>query len=338
MRSAPGRSSSTARASAKRLFGLVTSARTRSPVRPREPKTAEPLPRATPRPPRASESISTSTTSPRRGRVAVWPPASTQRPLIQFLARAPRRLGRLFAHRRGSSADLFAGLFDQPFELFKHAVGLPAAALDQVGDHPLGVAAGHPPPLDRVVDDLLQAIAAQGDAVFEALAEVPDALVEAGSATRVGRFLRRFRFFGGGFASGRFFGARPGFRVFRRFAGRLFFRGHAQLPPISLLVLTVKLHLPALYAGKENFAAVDYLITLGWVGRNVPRPGCDRKGAAPGRPRAAPVARPATDEEARLRRDPARADGQSRLGRSERRGRSARAARRTGRDSRQASS
>jgi hypothetical protein len=78
--------------------------------------------------------------------------------------------------------------------------------------------------------------------VFEALAELLDALVEAGDVGAAGRFFGCFRFrfafgfrFRRRFASGRFFGTRPGFGFFRRFAGRLFFRGHAQLPPVSLL-------------------------------------------------------------------------------------------------------
>ena len=41
--------------------------------------------------------------------------------LAEFLARAARRLGGLFAHRLGPAADLFAGLFDQPFEFARAA-------------------------------------------------------------------------------------------------------------------------------------------------------------------------------------------------------------------------
>jgi hypothetical protein len=93
---------------------------------------------------------------------------------------------------------------------------------------------------------------------FEALAELLDALVEAGRSGLTGRFFRRFRFaFGfrfrrGGFASGRFFGARPGFRFFRRFAG-LFFGGHAQVPPVSLGVGTSRPQKPVSYTGFCGF-------------------------------------------------------------------------------------
>jgi len=193
------------------------------------------------------------------------------RQLAQFLARAPRRLGRLFAHRRRPPADLFARLFDQPFQLLQQAVGLPAAALDQVGDHLLGVAVGHPAPLDGVVDDLLQPVAAQGDAAIEALAELLDALVEPGGAATGGRFFRRFRlrfafcfrFRRGRFPSGRFFGARPGFRFFRRFAGRLVFRGHSQLPPVSLRMSgTTILHLRVPGMRRCRFDLTDYVTTV----------------------------------------------------------------------------
>ena len=80
--------------------------------------------RATPRPPKASESISSSS----------WSAGLVPTALAQLLARPARGLGGLFAHRLGPSADLFARLLDQPFELLQQRVGLPAAALDQVGE------------------------------------------------------------------------------------------------------------------------------------------------------------------------------------------------------------
>src|SRR5262249_38917967 len=154
--------------------------------------------------------------------------------LLEFLARPLRCLGGLLAHGLGAAAYLAPRLFDQPFELPQQRVGLPASLLDQVGEHFLGVAARHPPAFARVVDDLLQAIAAKGDTALEALAELLDALVEAGGRPSGGfsrfGFFRRW-FFGRGFLGGRFFGTRAGFGFFRGFAGGLVFRGHSVSPP-----------------------------------------------------------------------------------------------------------
>ena len=216
-------------------------------------KTTRPSARATPRPPKASESISTSSSSPRRGPRAAGLAGGLS---SSQLFRARARLGRLFADRLGPAADLFAGLFDQSFELAEQRVGLFAAAFDQVAEHLLGVAAGHPAALDGVVDDLLEAVAAERDALLEALAELGDALVEAAGRFAAGvlrsRFFRR-RFSGfafsmrlsrgffrlslcrfGAFAFARFrlsalaFGFRLAFCLFYR----LLFSRPSRLPPV----------------------------------------------------------------------------------------------------------
>src|SRR5262249_12263141 len=105
------------------------------------------------------------------------------------------------------------------FELLQQRVGLASTLLDQVGEHLLCVAAGHPTPLDGVIDDLLQSLAAEGDAALEALAELLDALVEPGYRSTACGFFRRFGFFGCRFLGGGFFASRGGFGFFPRFAG-----------------------------------------------------------------------------------------------------------------------
>src|SRR6185295_2302446 len=104
-------------------------------------------------------------------------PPGRQRRATRSRPRALRRGGVLRLSRPPPVS--LTEFLDQAFELFQQRVCLPPALLDQVGKHLLGVAARHPAALDRVVDDLLQTIAAQGDAALEAVPELLDALVEA---------------------------------------------------------------------------------------------------------------------------------------------------------------
>ena len=184
------------RASAKRFLPFVTSARTRSPGSPPATKTTKPSARATPRPPKASESISTSSRSPLRG------------------ARVRRRVG--LRSRTPLAGEFPARLADEFLQLGDQRVGLFAAAFEQLADHLLGVPVGHPAAFDRVVDDLLDAVPAQRDAVLERVTKLGEAFVDPDRF----RFGFRRRFFRSGFRFARRF-----FRFrFRRFFGRGFFR------------------------------------------------------------------------------------------------------------------
>ena len=187
------------RASAKRFFAFVTSTRTRSPGQGAGDED--------------DEAVGPGDAAPAEGERVdldlelLAPARAAGRRLLAAGCRqlsrvscAARRAAWVACLRTGSAAaaDLFARLLDQPLELAEQRVGLLAAAFDQVAEHLLGVAAGHPAALDGVVDDLLQAVAAERDAVLEALAELRDALVEAARRFAAGAFRRRFfgrRFF-----------------------------------------------------------------------------------------------------------------------------------------------
>ena len=310
-----GRSSSTVRASAKRFFALRhlgAHAVAGQGARRRRRRSRRPGRRPARRR-RASRS---------RARAArrAWPRAAACRwPLTSRVFSGRRAPGSPVCAPARPAADLFARLLDQPFELLEQRVGLSAAAFDQVGEHLLGVAAGHPAALDGVVDDLLQAVAAQRDAALEAVAELLDALVEAAGRFAAGCFRRlfrrafsRFRF--GGFFRRRFF-ARLwlcfaaafalafGFRrlsLFCRFAGCFFLR-HLGSPPESVAAgagPTISLR------SSGGSAAANRASTGAWSERRRAQP-VERQLAALGRPGRRRLERP---------RGRGRAGGRSRRG------------------------
>ena len=137
-RSAPGRSSSTARASAKRLalrhLGSDAIAGQRAGDEDDEALGAgDPAPAEGERVDLDLEQLAAA--RPRAGSLRRRPPLSRV-----FCARDAPPESPVCAPA-GAAADLFARLFDQPFQLLEQRVGLFAAAFDQVGDHLLGVAA-----------------------------------------------------------------------------------------------------------------------------------------------------------------------------------------------------
>jgi hypothetical protein len=152
---------------------------------------------------------------------------------LEPLAPARRPLGRLGVRPGLHLGEFPARLADEFLQLAQQRVGLFAAAFEQLADHLLRVAVGHPAAFDRVVDDLLDAVPAQRDAVLERVTKLGEALVDPD----------RFRFRRRGFFAGVFAGFRR--RFFRRgFFGSGFFRfrrffGAARFSP-SLFFVRVR--------------------------------------------------------------------------------------------------
>ena len=85
--------------------------------------------------------------------------------------------GRAASRRSGAGLDFALGLVEQALELLDELVGVAPAAVEEAGDELIGVVAGHATTLDGVVDDVLKALAREGHAVLECVAEGLDALV-----------------------------------------------------------------------------------------------------------------------------------------------------------------
>src|SRR5215207_2496852 len=99
---------------------------------------------------------------------------------------------------RGAALDLVAAAPEQLLEVLQHVVRLRAAALDEAGGDALRVRRGHPAALDRLAEDLLDAVAREqhhlhrADQVLaESLTELGDGLgLDAGTASAARRGLR----------------------------------------------------------------------------------------------------------------------------------------------------
>ncbi len=101
--------------------------------------------------------------------------------VLELAPGTPGRALGVLSRLLGRRLDLAAELPHDALQLSKDVLGLLAPASDHPGDQLLAVAPGHPPPADRVVDDLLEAVARDVHALLERLAEGLDALLGAGA-------------------------------------------------------------------------------------------------------------------------------------------------------------
>src|SRR5262249_50555378 len=97
--------------------------------------------------------------------------------LVDRLDRPLARLLRPISDLLAGPTRRVAGLGGHALELRHEILGLVAAARDQAGDEVLGVAAGHAPAANGVVDDLLQPVARDRDAPLQGLAKGLDAFL-----------------------------------------------------------------------------------------------------------------------------------------------------------------